>query len=178
MGTALKGITSITRNGTTYWYARVNGRRVYCGKDKEGKELAEAARKKYDAERYERRQRGAGIKVTKVELRTIKELADWYMQLPAIQKLEAYDRMVDAVANLYKYFGKSAITQAESEEQDRYRQWRREQGAQDSTVDYEIGILRRMFKKAIKAKKTPPDILPGEFNMVCRDIATPTYYRR
>lgn len=33
MAKTMKGVTKIERkNGTSYWYTRVDGRRVYCGK--------------------------------------------------------------------------------------------------------------------------------------------------
>jgi hypothetical protein len=44
MAKQMKGVTCITRKGTSYWYAQVDGRRVYCGKGEKGRNLAEAAR--------------------------------------------------------------------------------------------------------------------------------------
>ena len=39
----MKGVTCKTIKGTDYWYARVDGRRVYCGKGKKGQDRAEKA---------------------------------------------------------------------------------------------------------------------------------------
>ncbi|MCK4728872.1 MAG: hypothetical protein KAT27_08115, partial [Desulfobacterales bacterium] len=66
MAKAMKGVTCIERKGTIYWYARIDGRRVYCGQGAEGKKLAEAARAKHIAKEYENRQMNAGLKVKKV----------------------------------------------------------------------------------------------------------------
>ena len=45
----MKGVSCIKgKNGTTYWYAMVDGRRVYCGKNDRGHKLAVKARQKYE----------------------------------------------------------------------------------------------------------------------------------
>jgi hypothetical protein len=36
----MKGVSSITRNDAIYWYARVDGRKTYCGKGDDGHTLA------------------------------------------------------------------------------------------------------------------------------------------
>jgi hypothetical protein len=79
MATKMRGVTCIERNGTHYYYARVGGQRVYCGKGEKGLKLAEAARAKEIAKRYENREMIAGLKVKKVDLKTVKDLANWYM---------------------------------------------------------------------------------------------------
>jgi hypothetical protein len=43
MGVKMIGVTRIEKKGTSYWYARVDGKRVYCGKGTQGKEIAVAA---------------------------------------------------------------------------------------------------------------------------------------
>ena len=40
----IKGVACIKRKGTVYWYARIDGKRVYCGKGDKGQERAEAGR--------------------------------------------------------------------------------------------------------------------------------------
>jgi hypothetical protein len=54
----VKGVTCITRNGTSYWYARVDNRRRYVGKDNRGKELAEEMRAEYLVERKRKKKAG------------------------------------------------------------------------------------------------------------------------
>jgi hypothetical protein len=84
MAKKIKGVTCITRNGGTYWYARVDGQRVYCMKGDKGHKVAVAARSKYVAKRYENREMAAGLKVRKAEFRTVRDLSNWYMQLPKV----------------------------------------------------------------------------------------------
>ena len=48
----MKGV--FQKNG--YWYARVDGREVYCGKGEKGHKTAINARKKYEVKQYESRE--------------------------------------------------------------------------------------------------------------------------
>ena len=52
----MKGVSCIDKNGVKYWYTRVDGRKTYCGIGDEGYKLAEAARAKHVARRYEDRE--------------------------------------------------------------------------------------------------------------------------
>ena len=54
----MRGTTRITRNGTAYWYAQINGKRHYCGKDKQGRELAEETRAKWLVEKKKQKKLG------------------------------------------------------------------------------------------------------------------------
>lgn len=72
-----KGVTFIERNGSVYWCARTDGHRVYCGQGDKGKKLAEAGRAKYVGKQYENREMNAGLKIKKVEFKTIKDLSNW-----------------------------------------------------------------------------------------------------
>ena len=65
----MKGV--FQKNG--YWYARIDGREVYCGKGSKGYELAVVARKKDEVKKYESREVNAGVKTKRVEFKTIKE---------------------------------------------------------------------------------------------------------
>jgi hypothetical protein len=40
---------------------------------------------------------------------------------------------------------------------------RKAQGAAGGTVDFEVAVLRAMYRLAGKRKKIPPDAGPGEF---------------
>jgi len=70
----MKGVTCIERNGSVYGYARTDGHRVYCGQGDKGKKLAEAGRAKYVGKQYENREMNAGLKIKKVEFKTIKKI--------------------------------------------------------------------------------------------------------
>jgi integrase len=160
------GITSITRNGNTYWYARVDGHRKYCGKGEKGRKLAVAARSKSVAKRYENREVNAGLKVKKVAFKTVTDLANWYMQLPKVQGQKSYPRKVNASSHVLEYFGRSPVYGIESDDIERYRLKRTSSGAADGTVNIEVILLSAMYNEARKAKKIHADMVPGEFRTV------------
>jgi integrase len=166
MANRMKGVTSTERNGTLYWYARVGGRRVYCGKDEKGRELAEAARSKEIVKRYEYREMSAGLKVKKTGLRTVLDMANWYMTLPTIQQQKGYQRKVGACAHIKEYFGKRNVNQVEGDHMERYREHRKGQSALDGTINLELSILRAMYNLARKRKKIDAESMPGEFVLV------------
>ena len=159
----MKGVSSIQKNGSIYWYARIDSKKVYCGKDEKGRKLAEAAKSKDIAKKYENREMTAGLKVKRSELKTIKDLANWYMTLPTIQEKKSYSRKINACTHLLKFFSKKPINQVEGDTQERYREYRKDQGAAEGTIDYEIEILAAMYHLAHKRKKIHADSLPGEF---------------
>lgn len=74
----MKGVSCRERKGVIYWYAQINGRKKCCGKGPEGKQMAEAARAKFIARKYENREVSAGLKVKKVQFRTVLEMSNWY----------------------------------------------------------------------------------------------------
>ncbi len=166
MSKPMKGVTSITRNGSTYWYARVDGERKYCGKDEKGRKLAVAARSKCVAKRYENREIAAGLKVKKVEFKTVTDLANWYMQLPKVQEQKSYPRKVNACSHVLEYFGRSPVYGIESDDIERYRLKRTSSGAAEGTVNIEVILLSAMYTEARKAKKIHADMVPGEFRTV------------
>jgi integrase len=155
----IKGVTC--KKG--YWYARVDGDLVYCGKGDKGFMLATAARMKWEVKQYENREINAGLKVKKVELIKVIDLSNWYMTLPMIQEQKIYQRKLFACANLMKYFGSKRVNQLEADDQERYRVHRKAQGAMDGTVDLEIQLLSAMYHLALKRKKINVDAMPGEF---------------
>ncbi len=172
MTTKMKGVTC--KKG--YWYARVKGEQVYCGKGEKGRKLAEAAKSKDIVRRYENKEINAGLKVKRVEFKTVQDLSNWYMTLPAIQGKKSYNRLVIAVSHLLKYFGKKPLSGVDADEQERYREHRKKQGAADATINLEISVLSAMFKLALKRKKILAEMMPGEFirkgNSVPRRIIT------
>jgi integrase len=163
---AIKGVTCSIRNGRDYWYARIEGRRVYCGKGDEGYKRAIAARGKYEAKKYENRDAVAGLRVKKAEFRTLTDMANWYMQLPTVQRQKSYKRKIIACKHLLEYFGKRNIRSIESDDIEMYRRHRTDKGAAEATVNLEVGALSAMYNAARKAKKIKADMLPGEFAMV------------
>ncbi len=178
----MKGVTCSKRKGVVYWYARINGEKRYCGKGDKGKNLAEAAKAKDITRKYENKEINAGLKVKKIEFKTVKDLANWYMILPSTQELKSYQRKISLCAHLLKYFGNRQINQVEGDDQEHYREYRREQGAKDGTIDLEIGLLSTMYHSALKKKKINADSMPGEFvlkyNSVPRRSVTKEEFER
>jgi integrase len=160
------GVTSITRNGTDYWYARVDGDRKYCGKGQKGHKLAVAERSKCVAKRYENREMNAGLKVKKVQFKTVTDLSNWYMQLPKVQGQKSYQRKVNASSHVLAYFGRTPVYRIESDDIERYRLRRTTSGAAEGTVNIEVILLSAMYTEARKAKKVHADMVPGEFHTV------------
>lgn len=167
----MKGVSSIERNGSTYWYARTATGKTYCGEGDKGRNMAEAARAKYIGKRYEQKEVRAGLKVKKQEFRTVTDLCNWYMQTPRIQEQKGYTRKCSAAANLLRHIGKKPITGIEGEEQERYRQARQLEGAAPATINLEVSLLSAMFHQARKWKKITSEVMPGQF--VIRDARTP-----
>jgi integrase len=155
----IKGVTC--KKG--YWYARVDGGLLYCGKGEKGFRIATAARMKWEVKQYENREINAGLKVKKVKLIKVIDLSNWYMTLPMIQEQKIYQRKLSACANLMKYFGSKRVNQLEADDQERYRIHRKAQGAMDGTVDLEIQLLSAMYHLALKRKKINVEAMPGEF---------------
>ena len=162
----MKGVTCSIRNGREYWYARIDGRRVYCGKGEEGYKRAIAARGKYEAKKYESRDMVAGLRVKRAEFRSLLDMANWYMQLPQVQRQKSYKRKVQACKHLLDYFGKRSIHDIQSDDIEMYRKHRTDAGAAEATVNYEVAVLSAVYTAARKAKKIRADMLPGEFVMV------------
>ena len=159
----LKGVSCSNRKGVEYWYARVNGDKKYCGKGDKGREMAIAAKSKEIAKRYENKEVNVGLKVKKAHFKNIQELSNWYMQQLSVQEKRGYWRKLFAVKHLLKYFGRKQITQADGDDQERYRGHRRSQGAADGTISVEIALLSSMFHLALKRKMISYESMPGEF---------------
>jgi integrase len=167
----IKGVTSQQRNGVIYWYARINGKRAYCGKDQEGYDLAVAARGEQEKQKTISRMMGAGLeddvrkmKVLQAEFKNVKALANWYMtELPTVQALKSYKRKTYAAKHLLEYFGDKSLRSVEADDIERYRSRREIQGASSGTIDAEVSLLRTMYNLALKRKKIHVDCMPGEF---------------
>jgi integrase len=146
-----------------YWYARIDGREVSCGKGEKGREMAEAARAKDIVKQYEHKEVNAGLKVKRPQFKTVREMINWFMLLPSTQNLASYPRKVSASVHVLDYFGGMSPGQVDSEDQERYRMQR---DVSDATVNLEIALLSVAYNKALKAKKITRDAMPGEFVFV------------
>jgi len=103
------------------------------------------------------------LKVKKVEFKTVRDLSNWYMQLPTVLEKKGYYRKLNAVGHLLDFFGNKPLHGAEGDDQEYYREWREGQGAACGTIDFEIAVLSAMYHEARKCKKISADTLPGQF---------------
>jgi len=99
----------------------------------------------------------------KVHLRTVKELANWYMQIPSVQDQKSFDRKISGVNHILKYFGREPLNAIEGIQQEYYRAYRKNQGALSETIDLELAYLSAMYHRAIQEKMIPADFMPGKF---------------
>ena len=179
----VKGVSSINRNGGVYWYARIDGQKKYCGKGDKGLQIATAAKAKEVVKSYENKEVSAGLKVKRYEVKTLSQLANWYMGLPMIQNQKLYRRKFSVISHLFNYFGKGKpIHRIEADDIEHYRKNRITEGVVHGTVDLEVQVLRSMYNLAVKRKKIPAEALPGEFYQVReinpRRIITDDEYER
>jgi integrase len=159
----MRGVSSVTRKGVVYWYARIGDKKTYCGKGDKGFQIAVAAKGKDLAKGYENKEIRVGLKVTRPEFKTIRDLANWYMQLPSVQGLKSYYRKSVATSHLLQHLGDRQLNESETDDQESYRMKRREEKSENSTINFEIQTLRCFFKEAWRRKKIPADMVPGKF---------------
>jgi integrase len=146
-----------------YWYARVDGKQVYCGKGNKGYNLAVAAKAKETARKYENKEINAGMKVKRAEFKTVDEMLKWYLELPTIKQQKIFSRKQSASVHLLSYFAKYSVNSVDGDSQENYREYRKSQGAADGTINIEIQLLSAAYHLAVKRKKIPADFMPTEF---------------
>ena len=164
MAKKMKGVTCIARNGATYWYARVNGKRQYIGKGNKGKKDALEARHKWEYERLQAKRQGIGLETRTTQFRRFIDMMNWYMELPSTQKKpRTYQRLVYCSKHLAKHFGKRPVTRIEAIDLENYREKRKVEGGSDSSVDLEVGLMSMAYNKAKQNKLIPMEAGPGKF---------------
>jgi integrase len=156
----MKGVNC--KNGK-YWYARIDGKLIYCGKGNKGQKTAEIRRKKYEVQCHEERETLSGLEVKRNKLETVGDLADWYLASPSVKDLKSYGRKHTACQNIKTYFDKIPVGNVEGDAQEDYREHRLRQKAAHGTIDLEIQNLSAMYHLALKRKKILPHAMPGEF---------------
>ena len=159
----MKGVSSIVKNESEYWYARIDGQKTYCGRGDQGRDIAIAAKAKEITKQYENKEFNAGLEVKKIEFKSIKALFKWYMETPKVQALAGFQRKIHASVHLIKYFGKKPLNEADADNHEGYREFRKKQGVAEATINYEIALLSAVYHLALKRKKIPANIMPGEF---------------
>lgn len=160
----IKGVSSVTRKGVVYWYARVDNRKIYTGKGDKGYKMAVAARGKYESKRYERREVSVGLKVQRSEFQTVRDLLNWYMtEIPSVQAKKGFYRKTNAAGHLIRHIGGRSLGDMEEITQEAYRQARKNEGAASKTIDVEIATLSAAYNAARRSKKIPAEFVPGRF---------------
>jgi len=156
----IKGVTSATIHGKVYWYARIDGKRKCFGSGEKGRKLAKKAREKFDVKEYENRELKAGLKVKRVKLANMIEMKKWYLNLPKVVEQKAYERKKYACGHLANYFNERPLSAIDGDDIEHYRVFRRKKDIKDSTIDYELRILKNMYNLAIKRRKIPLEFKP------------------
>ena len=78
---------------------------------------------------------------------------------------KAYVRKEYACGHLADYFKDRPLSTIDGDDIEHYRVFRRKVGTKDSTIDYELRILKNMYNLAIKRRKIPFEFKPQEFTM-------------
>jgi len=168
----MRGVTSQKVGGTTYWYARIRNSKVYCGRDDAGYQAAVLAREEATKEKRLRKLMGLGmakevrkIQTTEEGFKSVRQMSNWYMELPSIQKQVRYPAKVDSCVHLLRHLGSKPVGGVATDTLETYRGKRELEGAASGTIDLEVGVLRSMYRKAWKSRKIHADSMPGEFPM-------------
>ncbi len=81
---------------------------------------------------------------------TFKELADWYVELPAVKRLRAYERVRRALVNFNDVFGAKVVNTIRPEHLEAYQAKREEEGRAPATIDLEITEAKAVINKAFE----------------------------
>ncbi len=181
----MKGVTSVKgKNRTVYWYARIDGKKVSCGKDDAGRELAELSRERHEQDLKLEKMESLPFKEQTQKLRkqiaeerkfkNIRELTNWYMGLSITQNKKSYIRETQALKHILQYYGRMPAAGLKGSDTVKYRDKRTKQGAHDSTIDYELSVLRHIYRLAVSLDEITADFLPGSFVMNGKTNPRPT----
>ena len=132
-------------NGKEYWYARIGGVRKCFGSGAKGHKLAKKAREKFNVKEYENRELKAGLKVKRVKLANMVDMKKWYLNLPTVAEQKAYERKKYACNHLADYFNDRPLSIIDGDDIEHFRVYRRKAGVKNSTIDYELRILKNMY---------------------------------
>jgi integrase len=178
MAKQMEGVYSIKRGSKEYWYARIGERKwsetkqkhvtvpTYMGIGQKGHKLAVAARSNYNKDAYERREVAAGLEVRRAYFTTFGDMMKWFMELPSTQKKPSYERYMDVIPHLVPYFGERSISSIQSDDMEHYREYRKQAGAAEKTINVEIALMSKAYNTAKQAKKIPVEAMPGKFPTV------------
>jgi len=88
-----------------------------------------------------------------------RDIVAWYQDLPRVKKLASYRRVKDILSHLNASLGGQRVGSVSYEDLSQYQEDRLEAGAAPRTVDYEVSVIKTMFKRAFYADKVDGSIL-------------------
>ena len=160
---AKQPMTGVTCEGGNYWYARVDGRREYCGEGAEGKQRAIDARSAYNLKKRDRRDMKIGLRPTTLFFTKVRDLIDWYTNLPEVQAQKSFLTRAIRMGHLKEFFGDKPITAIDADGQREYRRSRLAKKLSARTIDAELGDLRVAVNKAYSEGKLHNDLRPRKY---------------
>jgi integrase len=80
---------------------------------------------------------------------TFNELAEWYLNRPAVKALSSHDRVRQTLFNFNQVFGEKVVNSIKPDDLEHYQELRITQGRAPSTVDMELRIAKTMVNKAL-----------------------------
>lgn len=129
-----------------YWisYYLPNGknRRELVGKKLSDAQAAEGKRKAQKKENPRVLEKVASANIT------FSEVAKWYLALPSVKRLSAFDREQVVIDNFNKVFGQQLVNKITLSDLEEYQCKRKEQKMSPRSIDYETGAAQRMLIKA------------------------------
>jgi integrase len=89
---------------------------------------------------------------------TFNDLTEWYLNLESVKELRSFNRLVGAIGNFNKVFGKSFVNDVLNTDLEDYQTMRGKK-VKPRTVDYEISVTKTMVNKAFLNKKVSGDAI-------------------
>jgi integrase len=87
------------------------------------------------------------------------ELKDWYLALPAIQKLKSSNRVDLALRNFCKIFGDKLVSDILPIDLESYQETRKREDIKPATIDLELSCIKTMINKAFYNDKVSGHVL-------------------
>ncbi len=136
-----------------YWvsYRLPNGkqRREFVGTHEDGSPLGiEEARAAEGKRRAQKIENPGILEKVPAERTTFAGLAEWYLGLSQVKKLDSYSRVKSGLANFINTFGDLKVSSIKPMDLEEYQDKREEAGRAAATIDMEISLVKTMVTKA------------------------------
>ncbi len=135
-----------------FWvvYRLANGkqRKEFVGNDQDGRPLGiEEAKAAEGKRKAQKKENPTILEKVPAERMTFSELAEWYLNLSPVKKLDSYSRVKSALANFINTFGDRIVSSIKPIDLEEYQERREEEGRAPATIDMEICIAKTMVTK-------------------------------